>query len=117
MIRLTVLFDFDTDDLSEAYTALHKRLLPGEGIEKLCLGWETANEWYSDSGDGPGDEKTLDAAILSVLKYTATCDNCGVSTSNLSLNPIKHYDQRVDPFGQAPAGECPECGCLCYMDE
>lgn len=30
---------------------------------------------------------------------------------------IEHLSQRIDPGSEVPAGECPECGCLCYVLE
>ena len=42
------------------------------------------------------------------------CDNCcGVFTSS-DLNPVKDRDERMDPGGSEPAGECPACGALAY---
>lgn len=41
------------------------------------------------------------------------CDNCGKRWSLDDLKEIKRYHERVTD-GIEPAGECPECGALCY---
>lgn len=42
------------------------------------------------------------------------CDNCLEEWTTDDLLPVKDLAQRVDPGGRMPAGECPDCGCLCY---
>jgi hypothetical protein len=43
------------------------------------------------------------------------CDNCSKQWSQLELNDIQDYAQRVGVGCTAePMGECPECGALCY---
>ena len=42
----------------------------------------------------------------------AECQNCCHRTPESLLNPIKDYNERVEPGKTAPAGECPECGAL-----
>lgn len=64
MIRLIVLVDFETDDLSLAYRELVSNLdtfLYAEHLE----GWETSDEWYRDGM--PGTERELSAAIAACL--------------------------------------------------
>ncbi len=42
------------------------------------------------------------------------CDNCTGEFYTPQLNPIQDYDQRVEPGGMTPSGECPNCHALCY---
>jgi predicted RNA-binding Zn-ribbon protein involved in translation (DUF1610 family) len=47
-----------------------------------------------------------------------TCDNCGwegIDEAMANRFPdIPGLEQRLDPGGVVPSGECPECGALCY---
>lgn len=47
------------------------------------------------------------------------CDNCAwVGPQNAlgcELHEIPHLSERLDPGGEIPAGECPECGALAYV--
>ena len=45
------------------------------------------------------------------------CDNCGKVTSMIDLEMITDIEERLDPGGIIPAGECPECGALAYVIE
>lgn len=45
----------------------------------------------------------------------AECGNCGQIWDETDLAEIKDYFQRVEAGGEVPAGECPECGALCYV--
>lgn len=51
---------------------------------------------------------------------TVTCDNCDWTGSedelSRSLYQIHHLAERLDPGSVVPAGECPECSCLAYID-
>jgi hypothetical protein len=48
---------------------------------------------------------------------TFTCDSCAFSTPDAAqLNLIRNITQRVDEGGEMPAGECPHCGALCYLE-
>lgn len=43
------------------------------------------------------------------------CDGCGAVIPNGLLTlPIPRLEQRIDPGGVVPSGECPDCGSLCY---
>lgn len=47
----------------------------------------------------------------------ARCDNCDWRGSSDDLDQeIADLDQRVDAGGVVPAGECPSCGALAYLD-
>ena len=48
---------------------------------------------------------------------TTTCDDCGKTWPESKLREVKHITQRVDIGGPMPAGECPECGALCYEED
>lgn len=53
------------------------------------------------------------------VKPTHSCDNCdweGVESDiEVTLCQIHHLWDRLDEGGVVPSGECPECGCLCYL--
>jgi hypothetical protein len=53
--------------------------------------------------------KHWDAAAIAV------CDNCLLSCSVASLDPIVDLGQRLDAGGVVPAGQCPACGALSYL--
>jgi hypothetical protein len=44
-----------------------------------------------------------------------TCDNCGAVWNSKTLHPIEDFFARIDVDGTVPAGQCPDCGCLCYL--
>lgn len=44
----------------------------------------------------------------------AQCDNCGRAWSLGALEEVDDLDQRIDPGGIVPSGQCPDCGALCY---
>lgn len=44
------------------------------------------------------------------------CDNCDWTGPDDDLNDVKDLLERVDPGGEMPAGECPQCGDLAYLD-
>lgn len=47
------------------------------------------------------------------------CDDCGKVWSEDVVKSLAEIDRlwdRIDPGGVVPAGECPECGALCYED-
>jgi hypothetical protein len=43
------------------------------------------------------------------------CQNCEQTWELSELNQIKDIFQRVAPGEPMPAGECPDCGCLCQL--
>jgi hypothetical protein len=46
------------------------------------------------------------------------CDNCQKVHLDFQIEKdIKRLHERVDPGGEMPSGECPECGALCYPVE
>lgn len=47
----------------------------------------------------------------------AKCDSCGETFTEDYLDPIADIGDRLDPGGTVPAGQCPECGALCYLDD
>ncbi len=42
------------------------------------------------------------------------CADCGKIVKGKSLAPIHDLEQRIEPGGVVPSGECPDCGALCY---
>lgn len=48
---------------------------------------------------------------------TAQCDNCSRIHPVTELNPVRDMLERIDQTnGVIPAGECPACGCLAYIE-
>lgn len=45
----------------------------------------------------------------------AFCNNCGLAFAAENALPIKDIEQRLDPGSTVPAGECPHCGALAYI--
>ncbi|MEB3022938.1 MULTISPECIES: hypothetical protein [Mycolicibacter] len=46
------------------------------------------------------------------------CGNCALILGDEEqMNEIRDLEQRIDPGGVVPAGECPECGALMYVVE
>lgn len=48
------------------------------------------------------------------------CDNCHFlidEASEEAMNPIRDLQERIEPGGVVPAGECPQCGALMYLVE
>ena len=52
---------------------------------------------------------------------TYKCDNCGKRYADdderIAMDKIKDLSMRVDPGCEVPAGECPECGALVYLEK
>lgn len=42
------------------------------------------------------------------------CNNCGAKWDKENVIYVFDLQQRVDPGGIMPIGECPDCGALCY---
>jgi hypothetical protein len=47
----------------------------------------------------------------------AVCDNCRLYCNVSDLDPIADLEQRLDAGGIVPAGQCPHCGALSYLQE
>jgi len=45
----------------------------------------------------------------------AQCDNCRQRWTEAQLKDAKDIEERLEPGGEVPAGECPGCGALCYL--
>jgi hypothetical protein len=43
------------------------------------------------------------------------CDNCGAERFDRDLQEVQRLGERLEPGGEVPAGECPDCGALCYL--
>jgi hypothetical protein len=58
------------------------------------------------------------AEVISVFDVVPdsehVCDNCSTVTLGRDLMPIHDLDQRLDPGGTVPSGECPDCCALVY---
>ncbi len=46
------------------------------------------------------------------------CDNCGkrLDESESGIDQIDDLCKRLTPGGEVPAGQCPDCGALMYLD-
>lgn len=55
---------------------------------------------------------------MSDTEQQVSCANCEwTGLRSEADSEIKDYFQRVEAGGEVPAGECPECGCLCYIEK
>lgn len=45
------------------------------------------------------------------------CQNCDWEGTEDECDEIEDYEQRVGAGESAPAGQCPECGCLCQLEQ
>jgi hypothetical protein len=45
------------------------------------------------------------------------CDNCGTERFDRDLRKARRLWERLEPGGEVPAGECPDCGALCCLVE
>ena len=43
------------------------------------------------------------------------CDNCGWEGVGSELDMVTDIEERIDPGGVVPAGQCPECSALAYL--
>lgn len=43
------------------------------------------------------------------------CDNCDWTGTGAQLHEVADIQERLDPGGEVPAGQCPECGALAYI--
>jgi len=62
------------------------------------------------------DENTTCKQTKNRMVQCASCDWTGTEDS-VSTADIKNFWQRVNPGELVPAGECPLCGSLCYVDD
>lgn len=51
------------------------------------------------------------------MRPMCECDNCGKRWREDKLNAPRDLWERLTPGCPVPAGECPSCGCLAYVDE
>lgn len=54
---------------------------------------------------------------LQLLDQSAAvaCDNCQFRGVGAELELITDIEERLDPGGIVPAGQCPVCGALAYL--
>lgn len=45
-----------------------------------------------------------------------SCDNCDFTGDEDTLDDIEDLAERLTPGGVVPAGQCPSCGALAYLD-
>jgi hypothetical protein len=48
------------------------------------------------------------------------CDDCSKVWHENQVVPmyrVRDLQERLDPGGEVPVGECPACGALCYIDK
>lgn len=61
----------------------------------------------------------LDLSSISALDAEmaeARCGNCDFVCDLSAVMPIQHPEQRLSPGSVIPAGECPVCGALSYLE-
>lgn len=87
-----------------------------------CFGFYGANS--SANGLVEHVQDSLDAALkeaADLLKNNIKCDNCGARYASddvrITLETVSGLEQRLTPGSVVPAGECPDCGALCYLLE
>jgi hypothetical protein len=51
------------------------------------------------------------------LSIMTECANCGARRLHGDLKEIQDLSERIDPGSEVPAGECCDCGALCYLVE
>lgn len=44
------------------------------------------------------------------------CDNCGWVGKAVDVKDVDRLEDRIEPGGEVPVGECPDCGALAYLD-
>lgn len=56
-----------------------------------------------------------DIAWANPAKTLTSCDGCGAPWHISHLKESRDLAFRLDPGGEVPAGDCPDCGALCYL--
>lgn len=49
--------------------------------------------------------------------YQCRCDNCGETMNSDLVQPITDVEMRLTPGTETPAGQCPDCFALVFVDE
>lgn len=52
---------------------------------------------------------------MSKKKPETQCLNCAKFWPLNKLDEVRDFALRTEPGEEVPAGECPECNCLCYI--
>jgi hypothetical protein len=95
------------DDAEEEAFRAYARLNPPPDAAMWEMYHPVCREEWQRRGLGPRQTPS-----------TSHCDNCewrGITPAE-GLGNIPDLAERIDPGGIVPSGECPECGCLCYLD-
>lgn len=72
-----------------------------------------------EDGDGRPDSMTqlyIHTNYPYADDYPCRCANCGETLSSSALNCITDAEDRLTPGEETPAGQCPECHGLVYVD-
>lgn len=73
----------------------------------------------NDGNDAPGFHH-CPKCESSFMSVSVRCDGCGWKglecELELKLEEVPDLAQRLDPGGEVPAGVCPECGALAYLE-
>jgi hypothetical protein len=90
-----------------------------ELARKACTGRRTRDALFHATVMPAEEFSRLSDKLDVILEggNTNTCDNCGNVWPDENLMMVRDLETRVDPGGEMPSGECPECGCLCYLDK
>jgi predicted RNA-binding Zn-ribbon protein involved in translation (DUF1610 family) len=84
-----------------------------EAVMEWLAGQDTDGWW---NRIGPLVDEMEDEFKKSMPEM-AVCDNCGTRTPVDELEEITDEWTRVQPGGEVPAGECPKCGSLAYVED
>jgi hypothetical protein len=55
------------------------------------------------------------SAKPATAKPTVACANCDFKGDFDDLAPYRDFWSRIEPGGEMPAGDCPECGAFAYV--
>jgi predicted RNA-binding Zn-ribbon protein involved in translation (DUF1610 family) len=58
----------------------------------------------------------MSTVYLNAGSESCSCDNCSWQGPATALDAINDIQERIDPGSEVPAGQCPDCGALAYLD-
>lgn len=94
-----------------------------EVIEALHKAYKVATGAEFKRAEPATLAEAIDQAGLGPSKYCArvNCSSCNWRGYDMDMaHPLKgipNLEERLDPGAVVPAGDCPHCGALCYLDQ